>query len=233
MVVRCKSEGMEVLFKKYFDVAYFLCISPFRLIRNVRECNNCVVIHYTIREPRWHSVICGINTFLILSFILRDLWNRLVDVQEIVRTPVGFFEVAYAVIHLIALINSIKQFWFDKVTFRNIFNFIVNTKNRNLLSYPSSKGTKFIKFLIIFYGILALIGNGTAAMVLNIDLQAVASPQLWKEILETRKVHLFFSNQEIPSNSTCRDLNVVDCKSEFSIFERLLAWISRVVLIEK
>lgn len=119
--------------KTFFDFAYILCISPYRLV--IDKDGN-------VTAKQWipQKILCFIVHLLSLLYIFLYRWNTLIP-ETVERTPPTqyFFLMSHICSHLLSIV-TFKRVWCNKKEFLNILSFLCE-KNRKSKDINDSEGT--------------------------------------------------------------------------------------------
>lgn len=153
------------ILKTYFDVPFAVGLCPFRLTRNSTKTHK-----YIIRTWWPQTLLCILLHGLVLLFYFGNIRYGYFDLTRSKKHPYNFFLYGTILGKIILVLINLWQFWFGRVYFINLINFLAHPKN--CLPLISKKIATAIK--IIFWGHLIFICVAKRCLIFYRDYKSSA-----------------------------------------------------------
>lgn len=119
--------NLEIHLRFFINTAFYLCISPFHLIKIKSDSEHQVQI-YKIKSWLPQIILCIIQT--LLGFLC-DIYDFLKGLprQNMKNDPAKYFQFVLNCIDAIAKMITVKKLWLDQSDILNLVNFLFHAKN--------------------------------------------------------------------------------------------------------
>lgn len=152
----------------YLDFAYFLCLSPFRLVLSYDKQNRQWLFH---AKSWWlQKSFCIIITVLQNLWLIRMIWRSFATLHH--NEPRDFIGLAQTLSNFAAKFLTLTKFWGSQQEIVNLANFIVQPNNYLPYHRSNSSRVKILRtiyLLCIFYLIMAVWGFATGRTLGHLD----------------------------------------------------------------
>lgn len=147
---RVLKHGFINFITAYLDLAYYMCICPFRIIPNTDDKSKTPFFLSSFVPQK---IICSIFSFLAVFWQMRITWFELINIKDL-NVPGIYFEMAFHIVNISHKLWVFQQFWLNPGKFLAVINYIADEKN--LMATSFSKITKFRVMCVYFPFVLFL-----------------------------------------------------------------------------
>lgn len=125
----------------YFDFAYFLFCSPFRLVSTAAPSNKCV---FRVHKSFAHTSICFVLNSLGIYVLFIDLRNSFPSMEN-GASPTKYFDFLSTIFSTTFQLLTLKKFWLEQRRFACIVNYLKLVETHKMLKSTSKvkKGFHF------------------------------------------------------------------------------------------
>lgn len=183
---------LTYFFKVYFDVAYCLCVSPYRIVIQTQPNGGAKII----TKSWWlHTFLCLIITILGAVWIVRDV--RLCIPKDW-KNPSLYFVMFLKVDVAVKKVFFLKLFWFNRQDFVNLFNFILDPKNsvpaENFRRVSEKTIARLLCLMYIFNAAVETVtGHTTGASMGGMKRGGWDAARWWKSMVESGRYNFYLS----------------------------------------
>lgn len=119
------NEELAIIWKAYFNSAWFLGLSPFKVIQN----DKLSLFFFKRKQSLAQNIVCALISFVVLlfcyHFIIHGIIREKLFSELITQDKSGFlFQVAVALVQVTATTLSIHELWFHQRDIIGIINFL-------------------------------------------------------------------------------------------------------------
>lgn len=195
----------------YMNLAFYLCVCPFRLKRVNSEGTSqhkTVKCQY-IKQSNWlQKSCCTLFSLMAYPWILRESWNATPSLNANAG-PGVYFQMSCRYMNFIQKIIMFKLLWFDQTKLVEIFNFLSNEKG----GLPPYKFR--ISKLAISCFILPYVLTGVVAFVLGRGLVSTNIPDwnvaIWWQLVQCTSKNIYlFQSVTVSDTTHCSNSTTVE-----------------------
>ncbi|CAL8072520.1 unnamed protein product [Orchesella dallaii] len=140
------AECPVIFLKIYFDFAYYLLLSPFRIVVSEETGK------FIIKKNKLQQFGCGILQLLCTIRLLTDVRDTLqLNFSKGKQTPIQYFEIVENISSFIYKMETMRRFWFCQEDYLRIFNCVQDSSHLQSQPYPK------VGFIIGYFADLCIL----------------------------------------------------------------------------
>lgn len=205
----------------YFDFAFILFLSPFRLVRDKHHG------WFSIKKNIFHKIFCALQSFLGIFYCITILRTSFPDFQGNNVSTTTYFDTLGTLFNIWFQMLSLKKFWFEQDKFLSIVN-CINLIKRECRQVFKKRTLKiqhkfFSKFICLVFGVMSLYEYVWKVLLAPYDTWGKT---VWNRKLVSLGRYMFFMVNETESRKNVEP-------NDLSAWDYLLALIGALTEAER